>query len=141
MIQFSEAISINVVPESIFALYVDVATWKHWDPEVASSSITGAFISGVAGTLRPTQGLETTFRITSVEKNKSFTAEFGLPLCTATFEHELLPSGHSTRVIHRVTFKGFLAFIFGRLVGSQIRKGLPGTMQGLKRAAESTTAT
>lgn len=141
MIQFSEEISINVVPERIFSLYADVASWKHWDPEVTSSSITGVFTSGVTGKLKPTKGLETKFRITSVQKNKSFTAEFGLPLCTATFEHELFPSGNTTRVIHRVAFKGFLAFFFGRVVGSQIRKGLPVTMQGLKRAAESTNAT
>ena len=140
MSQFSEETTINAAPERVFALYENVANWRHWDPEVASSGISGAFTSGARGKLKPTKGPEAKIEITTVEKNKSFTVESKLPLCTMTFEHELLLVNNTTRVIHRVSFKGPLAFFFGRVVGSQIRKGLPGTLQGLKRAAESTNA-
>ncbi|MFZ5529450.1 MAG: hypothetical protein ACOY4U_00100, partial [Pseudomonadota bacterium] len=56
--------------------------------------------------------------------------------CTMFFEHELFPVKDATRVVHRVSFNGPLSFFFGRMVGSQIRKGLPGTLRGLKQAAE-----
>ena len=36
-----------------------------------------------------------------------------------------------------VSFTGFLAPIFGRLIGSGIKKGLPNTLNGLKVAVES----
>jgi hypothetical protein len=39
-------------------------------------------------------------------------------------------------VMHRVSFSGFLRFIFGPLIGAQIRKGLPVTMASLKRYAQ-----
>jgi hypothetical protein len=54
-----------------------------------------------------------------------------------TFEHDLQPVKNCTRVIHRVSFNGPLSFFFGRVVGSQIRKGLPGTLRGLKQAVEA----
>lgn len=125
MSQFSEEITVNTNPERVFALYEDVTNWRRWDPDVASSHISGSFSAGATGRLKPTKGPEARIKIVSVEKNKSFTVQSRLPLCTMTFEHELLPVKGVTRVIHRVSFNGPLSFFFGRVVGSQIRKGLP----------------
>jgi hypothetical protein len=140
VIQFSEQIKINVNPEKIFALYEAVERWKHWDPDVTSSNISGSFTAGAVGKLKPAKGPEAKITIASVQKNKSFAVESKLPLCAMTFEHELLPLANATQVTHRVSFNGPLAFFFGRVIGNQIRKGLPGTLQGLKRAAESANA-
>jgi hypothetical protein len=54
-----------------------------------------------------------------------------------TFVHEVRPVGSGCEVTHRVSFSGFLSFIFGPLVGAQVRKGLPVTMASLKRYAQS----
>jgi len=135
--QFSEEVTINTSPERIFALYEDVSNWNRWDPDVASSSITGPFIAGTNGKLKPAKGPEARIGIVSVEKNKSFTVQSKLPFCTIIIEHELLPVENATRVTHRVSFNGPLSFFFGRVVGGQIRKGLPGTLRGLKQVIES----
>jgi hypothetical protein len=137
MIQFSEQITINVGPEKIFSLYETVSQWKDWDSDVTLSTISGPFAIGTTGKLKPAKGPETKITIASVEKNKSFTVESKLPLCVITFEHELQPLKNATHVTHRVSFNGPLTFLFGRVIGSQIRKGLPRTLLGLKRAAES----
>jgi len=134
---FSEEITVNVNPERIFTLYEDVPNWKQWDTDVTSSSISGPFTAGAIGTLKPTKGPATKIEIVSVEKNKSFTVQSSLPLCTMTVEHELFPVQSSTRVIHRISFAGPLSFFFGWVVGSLIRKGLPGTLRGLKQAVET----
>ena len=136
MSQFSEEIIVNTSPERIFVFYEDVANWNQWDPDVTSSSISGPFEAGATGKLKPSKGPETKISIVSVLKNKSFTVQSRLPLCTMTFEHKLIPVNSSTRVIHRVSFNGPLSFFFSRVVGGQIRKGLPGTLLGLKNAAE-----
>jgi hypothetical protein len=136
--QFSEEVTVTSDPERVFALYENVANWKQWDPDVASSSISGPFAAGTTGKLKPTNGPEAKIKIVSVEKNKSFTVQSRLPLCTMTFEHELFPVKGATRVVHRVSFNGPLSFFFGRVVGNQIRKGLPGTLLGLKQAVEHT---
>jgi hypothetical protein len=138
--QFSEEITINTSPERVFALYEDVANWKKWDPDVASSSIAGPFTAGTFGKVKPTKGPAANIELISVERNTSFTVRSKLPLCTITFEHELLGVGHFTRVVHRVSFHGPMSFFFGWVVGRQIRKALPGTLQGLKVAAETSAA-
>lgn len=134
--QFEEGIDIQAPPQTVFALYAEVARWSAWDPDVRSSSIGGAFASGATGKLKPSNGPESSISFTEVVPDKSFTVESTLPLCRMRFEHELSATTSGTRALHRVTFFGALAPLFGRLIGRQIRKGLPGTMAGLKRAAE-----
>lgn len=136
MMQFEEQIVIAAPPERVFALYENVAAWSSWDPDVKTSSIEGSFSSGASGSLQPSSGPKAKIKFTEVMPSRSFTVEAKLPLCVMRFEHELtiLPSGTSAK--HRVTFQGFLSPFFGRIIGSQIRKGLPNTLQGLKRAAE-----
>ena len=136
--QFEETVDIAAPAEKIFALYADVGAWASWDPDVKESSIEGAFVSGSAGTLLPAKGPRAKILFTDVTYNRSFAVESKLPLCVMRFDHEVseMPGGSKTRVVHRVSFNGFLSPLFGRVIGSQIQKGLPHTLQGLKRAAE-----
>ncbi|MCA2997643.1 MAG: SRPBCC family protein [Rhodocyclaceae bacterium] len=134
--QFEQQILISAPVEKIFALYANVAGWSCWDPDVKSSSINGAFASGANGTLEPTKGPKAKIAFIEVIPYRSFTVESKLPWCLMHFEHELSASTGKTKVVHRVVFKGLLSPLFGLLIGSQIRKGLPITLQGLKDAAE-----
>jgi hypothetical protein len=136
--QFEQQVEIATPAETVFSLYADVGTWAAWDPEVKESSIEGRFASGATGALRPLKGPKTQIFFTEVTENRSFTVESRLPLCVMRFDHELSESPGSavTKATHRVSFIGLLSPFFGRLIGGQIRRGLPGTMLGLKRAAE-----
>jgi len=134
--QFEEQILINAPINRLFSLYANVSGWSSWDPDVKSSSIDGPFFSGATGTLQPSSGPKAKITFTEVLPNRLFTVESKLPLCTMRFEHELLPVGNQIQALHRVSFVGFLSPLFGRLIGSQIQKGLPRTLEGLKRAAE-----
>jgi hypothetical protein len=134
--KFEEQILISAPVEKIFSLYANVSGWSSWDPDVKTSSIEGAFVSGANGTLEPTKGPKAKITFVEVVPNRSFTVKSKLPLCSMCFEHELSDSSGKTTVVHRVVFDGPLSPLFGRLIGSQIRKGLPNTLQGLKRAAE-----
>lgn len=134
--QFEEKILVNAPVDKLYSLYANVSGWSTWDPDVKSSSINGQFSSGVTGTLQPSSGPKAKITFTEVVPNRSFTVESKLPLCVMRFEHEIAPLGNQVQVVHRVSFVGFLAPLFGRLIGSQIRRGLPRTLEGLKRAAE-----
>ena len=134
--QFEEQILISAPVEKIFALYANVNGWSSWDPDVKTSSVEGAFVSGAKGKLKPSKGPEAKITFTEVVPNRSFTVQSKLPLCVMHFEHELIGSSGKVKVVHRVVFDGLLSPLFGRLIGSQIRKGLPSTLQGLKLAAE-----
>ncbi|SFN08201.1 SRPBCC family protein [Variovorax sp. OV329] len=138
--QFEESIEVQASPKTVFALYADVAAWASWDPDVRSSAIAGRFASGATGRLKPAKGPESKITFTEVVADKSFTVESRLPLCVMRFEHELSATSRGTTVMHRVSFLGLLAPLFGRVIGGQIRKGLPRTLAGLKRAAERSGA-
>lgn len=134
--QFSETIKINARPDQIFPFYANVSSWSTWDPDVKSAS--GSFRTGASGKLKPTKGPEATIFFTEISENKSFTTTSKLPLCTMSIEHTLIADHAATEVTHNVVFSGLLSPIFGRLIGSGIKKGLPETLRGLKRMVEST---
>lgn len=137
--QVEHSILVNASQERIFALYADVTNWNLWDPDTKSSSIDGPFRAGTRGSLTPAKGNTVPMLLTSVVENRSFTAKSEIPLFRMVFEHELLPKNGATMVIHRVTFSGALSFILGRIVGSQVNKGLPVTLAKLKSLVEATS--
>lgn len=136
VIHFQEQVVVGASPETVFSIYENVEGWCQWDPDVESASIAGGFVSGTIGKLKPTKGPPVRMQLTEVTRNRSFTDETMLPLCRMKFEHDLIPEGQATRVIHRVSFSGPLAFFFGRVIGKQVRRGLPEALRRLKAQAE-----
>jgi hypothetical protein len=135
--QFEFSTHIEATPAIIFALYADVSNWHVWDPEVKSASIEGAFISGVKGVVVPNGGPKSTIYFSEVTPPRRFLASCKLPLCTMRFENELTELQGGTQATHRVAFEGLLAPLFGRLIGSGMRKSIPQALEGLKTAAEA----
>jgi carbon monoxide dehydrogenase subunit G len=135
-VRFEETVHVGKTPAEIFALYQDVNNWPTWDPEIITSSIDGPFKTGMTGFLKPRSGPKSKFTLTEVVQDKSFTARTKLPLCSMYFEHELVPEPSGTKVLHRIVFKGFLAPVFGRLIGKKLHKELSHTMQSLKQEVE-----
>jgi Polyketide cyclase / dehydrase and lipid transport len=136
--QFESNITIDTPAAHIFSIYANVADWSRWDPDMKSSSLDGNFVSGASGVVVPHGGPKSKILFPRVTLNKGFVAECKLPLCVMRFEHELSEQGNSTRVTHRVAFEGLLAPVFGRLIGSGMKKTLPKALAGLKAHAEKT---
>lgn len=132
-----EQIVIDAPPEKVFTVYADVTNWNVWDPDTKSSSINGVFETGATGRITPTKGQAINLLFTSVIANKSFTCQGGVPFFKMVFEHELARKGASTVALHRVTMSGALTFLIGRMVGGQLKVGLPKTMLSLKRLVEA----
>lgn len=138
--QFESTILVSASAEKIFALYADVPNWPQWDPDVKAVSIDGPFVSGATGVVEPHGGPKSKLVFTNVVANKSFSAQCKLPLCTMRFDHTLQAEGSQTKVTHGVVFEGFLAPLFGRLIGSGMRKSLPKALQQLKLTAQGDAA-
>jgi hypothetical protein len=136
--QFEASTQINASSATVFSLYANVNAWPTWDPDVKSASLEGAFVSGARGVIVPHGGPKSEIVFTEVVQSKKFAAQCKLPLCIMRFEHELDEvKGSGTKATHRVIFQGLLAPIFGRLIGSGMRKTLPNALAGLKKAAEA----
>lgn len=136
--QFEASTTINAPVETIFALYADVANWPSWDPDVKSASLQGRFASGAVGEVKPHGGPKSAVHFVKVVPNESVYSECRLPLGRMRFDYELQSRGGATHVTHRTTFSGPLAPLWGRLIGSGMKKSLPAALAGLKSKAEST---
>lgn len=123
--------------QHIFTIYKDVDSWAKWDPDVEAVGMDGEFAQGTSGWLKPVGAPKTITTMAQVNEPFAFIVEAKLPLCILRFEHELASQGNDTLATHRVLFTGLLAPVFSRLIGGKIRKGIGGTMQGLKQYAES----
>jgi hypothetical protein len=126
--------------ESVWKLWADVAGWSRWDDSVASSQLDGAFAVGTRGSLKPKGGPATTFVLTHVEPNVAFTNRSSLPLATLEFVHTLRVDRGETVIEHRVEMNGPLTFLFRRLIGANIARGLPAVVARLARVAEERSA-
>ena len=135
--QVEHSIIIQAPAERIFGIYEDVSAWHTWDPDTRRASLQGPSAVGSRGSLTPTKGNTVPMLVTKVEHNSCFTVESKIPLFRMVFEHELLPQGDATKVIHRVTFSGLLTFVLGRMLVKQLNQGLPVTLASLKRLSES----
>jgi Polyketide cyclase / dehydrase and lipid transport len=130
-----ERIEIPVAPSVVFKIWREVDRWKEWDPDTKQARLDGPFAAGSTGWLEPSKGRGVKITISECTPDHSFTCVGGIPGFTMHFAHEVRAMPAGCEVTHRVSFSGWLRFIFGQLIGAQIRKGLPVTMASLKRYA------
>ena len=135
--KFEQSIDISATPSEVFSVFEKVSEWPTWDPETESSSIEGSFEAGTVGKIKPKGAPESKIELIEVTKDKSVTVGCKLPLCKMHFIHLLYPTESGTRVVYQVAFIGFLAPLFGRLIGRSIDKTLPNTLEGLKEHLEA----
>jgi len=133
----SSTVQVRAGADVVFALWSDAAGWPEWDPDLDGAELHGPFAVGSSARLKPRGGPSTRIRLTEVTPSRSFSAVCTLPLCRMVFDHLIEPLPDGCRVTHTVRFDGLLAVLFRRLIGPQIARGLPGTMAGLKRAAQA----
>jgi hypothetical protein len=136
--KFESSTLIGAPAAHIFSIYANVADWPRWDLDAKSATIDGNFVSGATGVVVPHGGPKSKILFTRVIADRGFVVECKLPLCTMRFEYELGAQGHATRVTHRVIFEGLLSPVFGRLIGSGMKKSLPSALLALKALAEKT---
>ena len=120
----------------ILKIYEDVANWHRWDPDTKAAQLNPGLVLGAKGSLTPSKGKTVPMEITAFALNRRFTATSKTLLFRLDFEHELTPTENGILILHRVTFSGLLKPLLSRLLGPQIEKGLPVTLQQLKALAE-----
>ena len=123
--------------EQIWKLWADVPNWNIWDKDVETSELFGDFKKGTKGILRPVNAPKTKFTMTECELLKSFTERTFLPLCRLDFVHIITEVPDGLEITHKIVITGPLTFIFSKLVGKNIEKGLPKAIEKLIEIAEN----
>jgi uncharacterized protein YndB with AHSA1/START domain len=126
-------------PVQVWARWTDVDKWNEWDHEVVSSSLDGPFELGTTGSMKPRGGPPVRFTLTEVKPNAAFSDTARLPLTSLEFHHTVSPDGAGSNIEHRVVMRGPLTFLFKRIVGVKIERGLPHTVASLATLAAKTS--
>ena len=131
------SIKIYASPNAVWSIWKNVDQWNVWDSDVQWSQLDGEFCKGTTGTLKPKRGPVTLFIISHCVPFESFTTQSSLPLCRLIFIHSITQDVHFVTVTHSVEFSGISSFIFSRLIGRAIQKGMPPVLTQLKKYSEA----
>lgn len=123
-------------PQAVFAVYAHTQGWPVWDAELRAVDLPQGLVPGATGWLTPAKGPRARITVTEVTPGRSFAVQSRLPLCRMTFDHHLTAQGSGTLAQHSVQFTGPLAFVFRRLIGPTIARGLPASLAGLQAAVD-----
>jgi hypothetical protein len=123
--------------EQIWRLWTDVSNWNTWDREVESSELFGQFRTGTKGTLKAAGGPKTKFVMTECTGFQSFTNTSFLPFCKMDFIHTMTESEYGLEIVHKVVMTGLMSFFFSKIIGKNIKEGLPLAVEKLIEIAEN----
>ena len=120
-------------PNAVWRRYLDVEHWSEWSRQgVEWSRIDGRFEVGTRGKSKPPGSPPLRFELVAVEPDASFSSEARLPGVQLRFDHVIEPRETGSRITHRVTLDGPLAFLYKRSVRKGVERGLP---DGVERLA------
>jgi Polyketide cyclase / dehydrase and lipid transport len=120
-------------PHAVWHRYVDVEHWCEWSRlGVERSHIDGPFAVGTTGESKAPGSPRLKFTLVAVEPDASFASEASLPGARLRFDHVIEPREPGSRITHRVTLDGPLAFLYTRTVRKGVERGLP---DGVERLA------
>ncbi|MDI2130612.1 hypothetical protein [Yinghuangia seranimata] len=122
--------------------YTAVDEWPLWDVSLRGAVLDGAFGSGGTGTLWPTRGRGTGFRIVHVVPFVSFMAVTDLPGARIYRAYRVGAdaAGAGCRFTHTVTIVGVLSGLYGRRLGPGVAAALPVSMRTLALLTEEQAA-
>jgi hypothetical protein len=130
-----EAVATPATPAQIWAVWQQVAHWPTWDSELKWSKLQGEFSVGARGKMQPNQGPVVDFVLSDVQPEHRFVTLNRLPLTEMVFDHVIEVQNGQRYLVHSVTMTGWLAPLFGRLIGTQIQKHLPAALLKLSQQA------
>ncbi len=136
MKQFQETVTCKGSLTEVWASYAQVNRWQEWDHSLAASGLDSGddranFIEGATGWLQPKSGPKVKFVLTEVTPEVSFTSCAILPFASLAIDHKITAGEGQLTLTHIVSFSGPLGFLFGFLIGREIKKDLAQVLSNL----------
>ncbi|MCC5611285.1 SRPBCC family protein [Nostoc sp. CHAB 5834] len=131
---FSHTVKTTAAPELIWRIWTDVPGWKEWDEGLKGAELNGSFTALTRGTLLPARGPKSKFVLIEVIPNQTYKTK--LPLGALYVKRYLTTQRGETTFTHEVWLTGVTKGVFGRALGRNYRKILPGVMEKIKTIAE-----
>lgn len=133
---FSHTDSIEGYPAKIWQVWTDVPNWKQWDTGLKEAYLVNPFANNARGWLIPDKGPKSKFIIQDFVDGKSYTLKTKIPFGYLIVKRYLEERNGITYFTHEVEFTGILKKFFGKQLGGNYRKMLPGVMSKIKTIAQ-----
>jgi uncharacterized membrane protein len=135
---FSLTVDIRATPQRVWAVLSDVEGWPDWTASVRSVDRldAGPLAVGSRARIRQPKLLPAVWRITSIEKGRSFTWVTRSPGLSVTAHHGVEATPDGSRVTLSIRFDGLLAPLVAVLTHRLNNRYLGLEGAGLKRRSE-----
>jgi len=119
----------EVTKEQIWKLFTDVNNWHIWNSEIEFAKIEGKFEAGNHYFIQPKNGQTVKVNLLEVEENKHCLESGNFPLAKMYYDHliEEIPNG--LKITNTITMKGWLSFLWVKLVVKKIAAEMPAHVQ------------
>ena len=132
------SIETTAVPESIWRLWSDVATWPDWNDDIERIEISGPFAAGSTIAMTPIGQDTVKLRITEVSEPHLFVDEADVGDAVVRTVHRIdRLENERSRVTYRMEITGPAADQMGPRLGPQISSDFPQTLVALVERAAS----
>ena len=132
-----EKVKTTATADAVWKIWSKPESWTDWDDGLEWVKFDGPLVAGSKGKMKPKGAGPVEFFTLEVSPGRGFSDRTLLPLAKMDFIHRYTPlpegGGH---ISHRVEISGPLSFLFGRVIGKNIQKGLPEAMRKLASLAE-----
>jgi hypothetical protein len=125
----------GVKKEDIWRLWSDVNNWPRWDTELEYCKMDASFAAGSHFILKPIKGPKVKIVLSEVINNKKFTDYTKFPGAIMYDSHELEETSNGLCITSTITVKGFLGFLWTKLVAKNVAAGVPKQMDALVELA------
>lgn len=125
----------NLDAPEVWKVWSDVDRWHLWQDDIEYARLDGEFVTGGRMRFKPRGGPELTLELTEVRAPLVFTDVTRFPLARMIDSHELTAREDGLEIRSTIRMEGALAFLWRKLVGEGVVKGLP--QQTEKLIAES----
>lgn len=127
----------NIKKEDIWRLWSDVNNWPKWDKELEYCKMEGTFTKGNQFILKPLQGPKVKITLSEIVPYKKFTDYTKFPGAIMYDTHELEETSAGLVIKSTITVKGFLSFIWVKLVAKNVAASVPKQIDALVELARS----
>lgn len=139
MPRWERTITINAAPETVWAVLSDVERWPEWTPSMVSVKALnpGPLAPGHQVRVHPKGTPESTWTVSEVTPNRSFTWGTKVGGARTTGGHEIEPTPDGSRVTLSIAVDGFVAKLLKPIIGRNITTNMDHEAEGLKRRSEA----
>jgi hypothetical protein len=126
----------EVTKEQMWKLFADVNNWHTWDEGIEFAKLESKFEKGNFFTLRPKGGPNVKVELLETVENKMFLDVTRFPLAKMYDNHTFEETSQGLKITNTITVKGFLGFLWRKIVAQKVADNLPTDMQQQIKSAK-----